>query len=1372
MGFEFFEPMTTPTASPPTKPFVRAFKMSNFNPTQRQIWRRILRESLNLEDVKSISFDLEVEYEDLAGDTKTEKINSLLDTLFRENRLETFRTYLVKNDDYNHVALPGLGELVGKTPYVGLSAFSEESAKNFFGREAFVTQLQEAVEKQPFVPVLGPSGSGKSSLIFAGLFPKIRPMPDWMVLNTRPGADITPLHSLITAFLSPALQGHLPHSRRKVINEIAGQVLAGELTLMDLVTDLAQQNQEVKNILLYVDQFEELFTADQEADHTKTNQFLDHIIPLVKTASTQVRLVVLITMRADFLGYALGHPALADLLNHHEDVKLRPLKVDRDPDKEDELSEMERVIVLPARNAGASFQDGVVERIIEDVGDGPGNLPLLQFALTELWNVQENGILTHQGYDFIGQADGALINHAEAVFADLSMAEQKQARDLFTQLVQPGRGTTDTRRITTRGELADEVWQLAQKLSGEETRLVIAGSDGDQRETVQVTHEALIANWNRLKNWMDEDRAFREWQEQFRADVTLWFESSESTDYLYQGARLAQSQEQIRIRLPNLQTREQHFIEKSQYQAEAELREAEEYHQQELKQAKALAEAQENELVAQKKRSQITTVALGAITLMLVASVWAGILAFRNGEAARVQKTKAQTQALLSLSTTTLPEHISPSVPQAEQAILMGIQAVRNDANNEKELLSPSFVNQQLRTLMTELERPAWSELPIGDTSGFPSGLPNFNQVQISADGQFAIAPESSGNVYLWDLNTLEQYPITFTIDFNSDQYDFEDRAAIDYYRISAVIASDSSFIVTQYGETDIGLWWTDDQREPFNILSGHDTLISRIALSTDSRNLATVSADGKILLWNLDELITVNTPFLTLQAESDVTGISFSPDGRYLITGQGDGRALGWDISGGGATELFEYTFDSSIESIAVSPDGSLLAIGNDDGVYLQPLNDPQAMRQSASRQATVIYDVAFSYNGKTLASVSDDKSILLWDTSNLNLEPMLLAGHTSLAKGAAFSPDGSVLISVGDNSAPLIWDLKQQKTSTQILPVSDWVHQVDWSPDGGHIAAGLRDGTAVLIDSQTGEILQTLSVSSEFRTGDLLYSPDGKWLATVSEDENIRLWKAGANYRLARELTLTRDQEELPAISVAFSPDSRLIASSAEGVLYVWEVEDVNATVRTFADEELAPEVLEFSADGSKIATVDEGFNIQIRDSDQLDQVLNTLTGHTNYIQALAFSADGNWLASGGDDSLILVWDLNNLDKEPRKLEDHQSFVWSLDFSPDSQLLLSGSDDNTVRIWNMSDLSAESQLLEGHTAFVWSAEFSPDGRYIASGSSDKTVRIWPTLDTLVELACDRVTRNMTQTEWDQFLLGQTYVQTCPNRPPHPSTQ
>ncbi len=218
-----------------------------------------------------------------------------------------------------------------------------------------------------------------------------------------------------------------------------------------------------------------------------------------------------VTLRADFLGLASMHRPFADAIDESVHI-LGPMEPD----------ELSAAIVEPARLRGVAFEEGLVDTILADVGREPGNLPLLEFALTEMWGRQRDHRLTLASYDGVGRVTGALTKHADQVFEGLEAADQANARRIFTQLVRLGAGTEDTRRVARRDELSDAIWPLVQRLAGPDCRLVVTNATEDEGETAEVVHEALIKHWGTLRDWVKEDRVFLTWQDAFRVFLTQW----------------------------------------------------------------------------------------------------------------------------------------------------------------------------------------------------------------------------------------------------------------------------------------------------------------------------------------------------------------------------------------------------------------------------------------------------------------------------------------------------------------------------------------------------------------------------------------------------------------------------------------------------------------------------------------------------------------------------------------------------------------------------------------------------------------------------------------------------------------------------------
>lgn len=434
-------------------------------------------------------------------------------------------------------------------PYQGLSAFQENDAEFFFGREAFIDDLiQEdgsireglvrAMETKPLVAVVGASGSGKSSLVFAGLLPRLRQSGDWLIESFRP--EKQPFFRLAVALmhqLEPDLQRV---DRIAKANDLADTIQ--KYGFASVVSEILQENSG-KRLLLVVDQFEELYT---QCEGEERDRFIDALLAGLHKA---VGLKVVLTLRADFCGQAYAYRPLADALQG-ADLKLGPMN----------REELEQAIARPAQLMQVEFEEGLTEWLLDDVGQEAGNLPLLEFALTELWKMQRQKTLVYHAYVRLGGVTRALANHADAVYAKLSQADQKRAQHIFVQLVRPGEGTEDTRRVASRAEVGADNWDLVTQLAGENARLVVTGRN---EETVEIVHEALLREWQRLREWMEQDRTFRVWQEGLRFARRQWQQSGQDEAALLDGFLLSEAEEWQHQRQEDLSPQEKEFIQLS-----------------------------------------------------------------------------------------------------------------------------------------------------------------------------------------------------------------------------------------------------------------------------------------------------------------------------------------------------------------------------------------------------------------------------------------------------------------------------------------------------------------------------------------------------------------------------------------------------------------------------------------------------------------------------------------------------------------------------------------------------------------------------------------------------------------------------------------
>ena len=439
-------------------------------------------------------------------------------------------------------------------PYRGLRPFREEDEPFFFGREAFTETLATTLARQPFVAVVGASGSGKSSVVRAGLIPRLRRGEGgfvWDVVVLVP--TDRPLASLAAALL-PSLEPDLSEvDRLAEVNKLATHLAEGSVGLRDITARVMAKQRGTDRLLLFVDQWEELYTLCP--DEKARRAFATHL--LEAAAAGPVRVVL--TMRGDFFGRALADRALSDQLQDAV-ITIGPMT----------RGELAKTIVKPAEAVGLAFEAGLAETILDDVGEEPGSLPLLEFLLEALWKERRGALLHYDAYHRLGRVPGAIAHRAEEVFErGLTEAERQAAQRLLIRLVRPGEGVEDTRQRAAM-PAADPVAEATiRKLA--DARLVVTERDAATgRETVEVAHEALIRGWRRLRGWVDQDREFLRTRERIAAQAKLWESEGRLSDRLLRCGRPLAEGEDLLTRRNDLEPPIVAFIEASAATARAE----------------------------------------------------------------------------------------------------------------------------------------------------------------------------------------------------------------------------------------------------------------------------------------------------------------------------------------------------------------------------------------------------------------------------------------------------------------------------------------------------------------------------------------------------------------------------------------------------------------------------------------------------------------------------------------------------------------------------------------------------------------------------------------------------------------------------------
>lgn len=444
---------------------------------------------------------------------------------------------------------PVLADPVGPCPFRGLQAFRERDSGLFFGRADVAVQLAARVVRSAVTVVVGPSGCGKSSLVFAGMAPRLR--RQWLesiVVTCRPGAARHPVEALAAALLPELEPNATSVERLRQAPQLASVLRDGRLaeTVEQL---LATRGAREASLLLVVDQFEELY-AHRGADPA---EFLAVLLAGTRSAGRQPRLRVVITVRGDFLDHLLEHPQLAEAVL---DSTFAVGRMNR--------SQLRQAIEGPLDGA-AGVESGLIDRILDDIQEASGELPLLQFALTLLWEQQDQRTLTHQAYERIGKVGGALAAYAEQVWHDqFDDLERSQARRFFTQLVSHRPDVGGVRRVVGRQHLNDELWRLGQRLAS--TRLVVTGCDADGESTVELAHEALIAAWGRLADWVEADKTFLAWRDRAQAAHAQWQRQGRERDALLRGSSLVEAEQWLRDRGDDIPQADRTYINASRHE--------------------------------------------------------------------------------------------------------------------------------------------------------------------------------------------------------------------------------------------------------------------------------------------------------------------------------------------------------------------------------------------------------------------------------------------------------------------------------------------------------------------------------------------------------------------------------------------------------------------------------------------------------------------------------------------------------------------------------------------------------------------------------------------------------------------------------------
>jgi WD40 repeat protein/DNA-binding SARP family transcriptional activator len=1064
-------------------------------------------------------------------------------------------------------------------PFKGLAAFDVDDAEYFSGRDRLVAELVARLVGAPLLGIVGPSGSGKSSVLRAGLLPALAG-------GVLPGSD-----------------------------EWEQVLIRPTEHPLDELNRAGADVGDDSRVVLAVDQFEETFTAC--SDERERAAFIASLVHAAR--DTHGRCLVVLAIRADHYERCAAYADLSGLLaaNHVLVTSMR-----RD--------ELRQSIDNPARRAGLRVERGLADALIADVEGEPGALPLLSTALLELWQRRDGPHLRHASYEHTGGVRGAVARLAEEAYGQLDSGQQAVARSVLTRLATEGAGGAVERRRVPLAELetqrSDDTARVIELFTERRLLTVSAGS-------VEVAHEALLREWPRLREWIEEGRAGMRIHRAVTAAAEEWQRLGRDDGALYRGGRLTEALEWREAQRPVLNALESDFLDTA-------------------------ATRLHGERAARRRRIRL---AFASLTAGLAAITAIALVAIYQGHEAGKQRDIAVSQRLAATATNALDVDPSESLglalramdsaSTAEAAVALR-QATLQDRTvavlrgHRGRVASASFSPDGHRAVSGGADGTVriW-DLDRHRLLHTITGPPGIVRAAYSPDGARIASVGTEGSLAVMDANGRGRRVLMrskggalFALDFSPDGG-----------RIAAGAMDGSVYVV----DADAG-------GSP-RVLRGHRAPITTVGFNGDGRRLVSGDYAGTLRVWNLasgdSREIVVN--------RDGISHADFTGDDRSIVSSGLDGRIEVLDAGTGSATRVLKDP-GGVLFAAAASADGRQVVSGGPNGtVRLWDVATGAELAALRGHEGDVT-DVGFSPRGDRIISSGEDATVRVWRPPAQRIFPALPGIY-----GAAFSADAARILEWGDGGIRII---DSSDGTVDARMGRGTVSAAALSPDGKSVIGG-EAGNAVRVWSAAGGPPTIRLGSHKQQVNAVAFSSDGRRAVSAGDDGQVIVWDLAAS----RASVVDRPGGRLNA--AGFSPDgARFLSAGEDGVVRIWRADRAAKPIAELAGDGQEINAAAFSPDGRRVATAAADGTIRLRDV--AGGGSRILTGHVGQVTAVAFSRDGTRLASAGGDGTVRIWDAASGQPIVVLAEHHGGDAVSAGFSPDGREVLSAGVDGRIRV------------------------------------------------------------------------------------------